>query len=50
MVESGEMEVKKNDDVLNGKTICSMITGFDEMTTKFQEIPHSLEEVPNPDI
>lgn len=55
--EGGEVEAKKKDDVLNkplpkhdGKASCSMITGFDEMIAKFQEIPHSLKEIPNPDM
>lgn len=48
-VTSGEVEVKKNDNVLNkslpkhgGKVSYSMITGFDEMMAELQEIPPSL--------
>lgn len=55
-VASRKVEMKKN-DILNKplpkhdkKESCSTIIGFDEMMAEFQEIPHSLEEVHNPNM
>lgn len=46
-LESGEIEARKKDEY---KASYSMITNFEKVKAKFQRIPLSLEEVPNPNM